>query len=234
MQSLSKVISTASDRRQMPPYTAGSSRDLGLKLGLAVPFTLSSLIANLDGLPLLSVVFKSGTRGPSTTTGWANVGIQSDGLSGFRGYVREDGVVGHNYLFVMAFPDLRDAKGRPVVFAHEGKVHGRDELGLGDRSDSWNEGGPLDPVQQNLFVDNWDALRTARFESKLHVSTDPIEATLFVGEFLVAIGVVIAGAVGFVLCASNLECETPKWKIFPGTEAHPGIDFGVEVICKFK
>jgi hypothetical protein len=51
-------------------------------------------------IPLDNAVYSSGILGPSTVTGVAQVGLQSDGLLGFRGHVREDGAIGHNYLLL--------------------------------------------------------------------------------------------------------------------------------------
>jgi hypothetical protein len=143
------------------------------------------------------------------------VGIQSDGLASFRGHIHESGAIGHNYLFAIALLDLKDSQGNKLVFAHEGKVSG--QLDAGSSDDNWQTDG-----HNSLISDNWDIAKNSRFQARLHVSTDPLQAieTVITGLFA-AVGLVAA-----VLFASD-----PKTRCTWGP-AGDEQGAGVEVRCR--
>lgn len=176
-----------------------------------------------------NVVYSSGILGPSTVTGVCQVGFQNDGLCAFRGHVREDGAIGHNYLFVMVFPEIVDSDGHPLTFTHEGTVHG---LEPGDRADDWVEAGPQDSRVQRLISDNWQKLRNGtRYESRLHVSTDPIGAVEVVGSLLLTLGFA-AGVTALIVAAINGDViVTFSCGITAGADGSPG--FGCIIRIEF-
>ena len=103
-------------RKKVPPHHAVDMGSLAQALGLNRPVRLSQVIAGLNNSPPDFRIFDSGPLGPSTTTGWAQVGFTIDGAVYFRGAVHESGLIGHNYTFAMAIANYRDASGNVPVF----------------------------------------------------------------------------------------------------------------------
>src|SRR5271157_5847970 len=99
MQSLRSAIADAADRKRVPAFQPGSTRDLGIKLGLSVPISAKNLITGLENLPPAGVTYDSGPLTANYVHGSATVYLQSDGLVDFTGQVHEAGVFGDNYLF---------------------------------------------------------------------------------------------------------------------------------------
>jgi hypothetical protein len=196
MRSLRGAIQNAADRKIVPPHQAGSTRDLALAMRMTVPISLIQLVGTLDLLPPATVIFDSGTLGPSTVTASAQVGIQGDGLASFRGHIHESGAIGHNYLFAIALLDLQDSQGNTLVFAHEGKVNG--QLNIGSSDDDWQTDG-----HNVLISDNWDIAKKSGFHAHLHVSTDPMQAI----ETIITGGFAAVGVVAFALFASDPETK---------------------------
>jgi len=140
----------------------------------------------------------SGNLGPGTATGSATIFVQQDGLVNFSGHAHDSGLFGENYVFAMAFLDVVDASGKTLAFARTGQLSGT--LGGGDtRSDDWNIAGPDDPAQAALIRDNWEAVMSSRVESRMEVTTDPVEvievvvAALFAALGLTFVVLVLTG-----------------------------------------
>jgi len=216
MPSLRNAIQNAVDRKVVPPHQAGSTRDLALAMGMTAPISVIQLIGGLEGLPPATVIFDSGTLGPSTVTASAQVGIQSDGLASFRGNIHESGAIGHNYVFAIALLDLKDSQGNTLVFAHEGNVKG--QLDIGSSDDSWQDDG-----HNSLISDNWDIAKNSRSQARLHVSTDPLQAieTVIIGLFA-AVGTV---AVALFTTDPNTVCT---WR----TTGDPQGGAAVDLVCR--
>jgi hypothetical protein len=182
---------------------------------MSVPISVIRLVDNLNHLPPATVIFNSGTLGPSTVTAWAQVGLQSDGLASFRGHIHESGAVGHNYLFAMALLDLKDNQGNTLVFSQKGSVNGT--LDIGSRDDNWQIDG-----SNSLISDKWDVAKNSRVQAHLKVDTDPFQVleTVVLGLFAAA------GVVWLVLFGSD-----PKTKCTWGPTGDPQGGAGVEVRC---
>jgi hypothetical protein len=212
MPNLRGVIQNALGRKKVPHHQAGSARDLALQLGMTVPISIRGLVVTLDQLPPATVTFNSGTLGPSTTTGFAQVGLQSDGRSSFRVRVRESGLIGHNYFFAMALLDVVDSQGNMVVYTLQGEVHGT--LDIGDSDDDKQE-----DYFHPLISDQWNVAKNSRVSSRLHVSTDAFQTGEAIAAFvgiLFAAELAAAGAVGIVRFLAD-PGTTCSW--FPGDGA---------------
>lgn len=187
MAGIRNDIANALDRKQVPPFTAGSMRDLGRKLGLASPMSLRTLDDTLKGLPPASVVFSSGSVEANFVHGWSQLGIQSDGLFSFRGHVHESGVAGDNYFFMVALLDVKNSAGNTLVFPQDDWVAGQLDFGPSDR-DFQNDGF------NQLLVDQWDTARNSQVQFRLHVSSNPLQVTeTFALGLIVAAGVIFGG-----------------------------------------
>src|SRR5215813_1755165 len=97
MVSLRAAVQSAINTKIVPPYDNGKIRQLGEKIGLKIPFSVSSLMDALERLPPQNVIFDSGPLGPSTVTASAQVAFTSDGFASFRGTIIESGGIGHDY-----------------------------------------------------------------------------------------------------------------------------------------
>jgi hypothetical protein len=190
MPSVKNDLGNAVNTKKMPPFSGGSMLKLGSALGLTRPFSLRGLDDKLNGLPAATVIYQSGTQGPSTVTAWAEVGLQSDGLWSLRGSIHESGAIGHNYVSAVAFLDVKDAAGATVIFVHSGFVDG---LEIGSRTDDFQSNGFSEIVR-----DHWDKIKSSHVEFQLHVSTDPwqsLEAVVLSLPFatVVVLAVIFAG-----------------------------------------
>ena len=200
------------------PLTEGqtvSALDLAGRFELAPPFKLSSLIRRLDPVGFF---WSSGDFGPSTTTGWAQIIMNSAGFYTYRGHVHESGLIGHHYTFAAAL-DFRDERGQPIVFVAQGEVDGTADP-FGSRDSDWAQHG-----HNRLIADRWDEIRGVRAEFDLRVTTDPIEAIPVITGLAI---VIAAGATVFHLFANDpkTHCET---RLVPGSGQPDGRDFGVGV-----
>jgi hypothetical protein len=206
MQSLRDAVQTAIDRKRMPLYVnTNSTNGLGVSLGVPTPVSLESVITALDALPAAGVWYGSGPVTAGYVHGSAKVWLQSDGLTSYQGDVHEAGAAGDNYVFMMIFPDIKDASGKTLVFAKSGNVAG--QLNFGDSNDHWQNDSFV-----SLIQDRWDALKSTRFQWYLHVASDPFQVTetVLLGV-LIAAGIVI----GSMLLVgnssdSNVECGPHK------------------------
>jgi len=137
------------------------------------------MIPALNGLPSAVVTRSSGPLTAGFVHGSAQVGLQSDGKGSFRGAVKENGVVGDNYLFAAALTGVKDDRGATVVFAHTGNVAG--SLTVGKDHDEFQVN-----ISDKIIADQWDLVRSSPVQFRLHVSTDPFQVTEgFLGSFLV-------------------------------------------------
>jgi len=186
MPSVAEAIATATLRRKIPVFEPGSTHDLAVQLGLAFPASFQDLIRTLDELPFATVTFDSGGLTANYVHGSGQLGLQSDGLTSFRGNVHESGFTGDFYLFAAALLDVVDESGGNPVFVQTGQV---DLLG---RTDNWQHDKAVDAVGAQ-----WEMARDSRVEWRLHVATDPLAASvevvgaLFVGAIIV-IGTIFA------------------------------------------
>lgn len=189
-----------------------SLRALARQTGLAPPVSVRQLERRLDPEEL---VLKSGALGPSTTTGRAELALQSNGFWSYRGRVRESGLVGHNYLFAVAL-DVQDPSGKVITFVNEGNVKGTTTPGSSD--DEWQQNG-----HSAFIADQWDTVKRTRADFRLRVSTDPFQVvtTVLAGLF------VGAAAVGYAVFVSDpkTKCE---WGPFQDDQGGGGI----EVRCR--
>ena len=178
------------------------------QMGLTRPASLHKLINTLNAHGPDSKVFDSGQLGPSTTTGWAQVGFTIDGGVAFRGSVHESGLIGHDYYFVMVIANYRDPSGKVVVFMYVGNVEGTsdDPLGSPKRDDSWNGGAIMDP----FVAEHWDSIKASEWQANLSVDTKAGDVIKLVVESLFA-GVVIAGIVLFTIAGAKGGGYHSEW-----------------------
>jgi hypothetical protein len=214
MQSFRDAFQNAVDRKLMPAFQPGSIRDLALNLGLSIPISVQDIITTLNNLPAAGVIYDSGRLSALYVHGSAKVYVQSDGLVSFWGSVHESGVVGDNYLFTMAFVDVKDTSGKTLVFVQTGNVKG--QLDFGSSDDPWQRNG-----FEQVVMDQWDTIKNnTRIKSLLHVSTDPwqLTETVVIGLFIAA-GIVI-GEVFFFGGDSNTVCSP---ELYRDEQGQPGL-----------
>src|SRR5271157_3661301 len=89
-----------------------SSRSLAQQFSMTAPISLARLTNMLSPE---TVILSSGDLGPSTVTGWAQLGLQSNGYWSYRGHVRESGALGHNYVFGVALQGFTNAAGATFI-----------------------------------------------------------------------------------------------------------------------
>jgi len=191
MTSLSTALSTAEDRRQVPPFPAGDIGALTKVLNLAAPVSLTqNLLPALNNLPYAVVTKSSGPLTANFVHGSAQVGMQSNGNISFRLHVEEDGATGDNFL-VTAITDITSAyDGKPIAFMHQGNVAGTLNIG-GSTTADWQ----VDTSDQAI-ESQWDTAKNSNIQFTLHVSTDPFQLVEGVlgGFFVVALYDVISAA----------------------------------------
>jgi hypothetical protein len=185
MFSVQKTLST----RAIPPATGATHL-----AALCDPAPTS--IRTLSNNPPLRVWRYSGELGPSTVTGRAQLYLDADGFSSYRGEMREDGAMGHNYVFYMALVGVTDDNGRVPTFVNTGTVHG--SLNIGSSNDSWQH-----DRQDRFMADKWPAVEASSVHSNLHVSTDPLDAFETVTASLLAAGVIVVITVILIMGASD-------------------------------
>src|SRR5258708_1360511 len=91
MESLRNAVQNGLDRKQMPAFQPGSTRDLALKLGLSVPISLHNLITTLNNLPPAARTYHQNVTTPSGTAlgGWRELTLRSDGTYTFSGSMHD-------------------------------------------------------------------------------------------------------------------------------------------------
>jgi hypothetical protein len=205
--SIRNDIAWALEAGRIPAF-AGGMRGVGLKLGLTSPMSLRAMDNLLNPA---SHVFSSGERVAGNVHGWADLGIQSDGLLSFRGHVHEAGVVGDNYFFGAALLDVKDSAGNTMVVTQFGYVEGSSTPGW-----SGDDAFQNDAANQ-LLKDQWDTAKNSRVQFTLHVSSNPFAVTLTVIEgLLVLVGVVVTGYGGS-------RCDWSYGKTDPNTGEQRGL-----------
>jgi len=199
MTSLAAAIRNAKDRRQMPAFPPGDIGALARALNLSPPVSIAKgLIPALNALPF-AVITRTNSAiedGSSTAHASAQVGLQSDGKASFRGQVKENGIVGHNYLVTATLSGVKDASGATLVFAQTGNVAGSLTIGK-DHSEF-----QIDTSSQ-VIADQWDLVKTVIPQFRLHTTVDPFQLTEgFLGTFLVLglVKLLEAAAGGIVSC----------------------------------
>jgi len=196
-----------------------SVSDLAQTYGLTPPFNLLTL---MNRLKPETMGRESGKLGPSTTTGSAQLFMNSAGFWFFRGDVREDGLIGHHYVFAVAINGFLHPSGKAIVFAREGEVDGGADWRANSSRDSHFEASG----REQFIEDNWDIIKNTRAEFKLHVSTDATEAFAAVMEMHIIV-VVAVGAV--LLMAPRGSKSTTRCELVPVADAQGG--GGLELRC---
>ncbi|MFF0492109.1 hypothetical protein ACFYTQ_24025 [Nocardia sp. NPDC004068] len=159
-------------------------------------------------------LINSGMLGPSTTDGFFELVLFSDGYWTFKGHAHESGLVGHDYTAALVLTYV-DPENHVYAWSNTGTIHGTTDIG--SRDDDWQQDG-WDP----RISRHWDELRTCEWRAELHVSTNPwavVEA--------IAAGIGVAGAaVAATLFVSDPETHC-QWATFP----HDDGTIGVGVQC---
>ena len=187
MLSLGDAVKNALLRKRVPSFKRGSTLSLAQGLTMSFPISIKNVIGVLDGLAPTSVTSDSGPLTAGFVHGSAYLFLQSDGGRAWGGKVHESGVVGDNFRFAVALLDVKDADGNVLVFVHEDTVAGQLDIGFSDKE--WNDFG----VNQ-LVKDNWEQVRSTRFEFRLHASTDALQVveTVFV-TIAIVVGAILGG-----------------------------------------
>lgn len=232
MSSLAGAIQTALVRKKVPAFTPGSIHSLAQKLGMSFPVSIQDLLGDLNNLPPASVTFDSGPIIAGFVHGSSYLFLQSDGGIAWGGEVHEHGAIGDHFRFAVALLDVKDAAGKVLVFLHEDTVAGQFDIGFSDKN--WNDFG----INQ-LIANNWEQVRTTRFEFRLDVSTDALQAV----ETGFAIAAIVVGAILGGSKLSKLCPQGSSWKcgwspagggnapLSPGDPRQsPG--FGADYICR--
>jgi hypothetical protein len=169
---------------------------LATQVGLSPPVSFRNLISTLDDLPLATVTFESGPLTANFVHASGQLGLQSNGLTSFRGHVHDSGDVGGDfYLLAAALVDVTDASGRTPIFVQTGQV---DILG---RTDNWQHDAAADTI-----ATQWSVARGSRVEWRLHVSTDPLAVTVEVVLPLFVVGMIV-GAIFFATSDGSTKCH---------------------------
>ncbi len=179
-------------RKKVPVHDPSDMAALAQGLGLNRPVRLSQVINGLNNSLPDFRVFDSGQLGPSTTTGWGQVGFTIDGGVAFRGAVHDSGFVGHEYTFAMAIANYRDASGNVPVFVRSGYCRRENSglpFGTPRRDDSWNGDGTFD----RLVAANWDSIKSSAWHASLNVDTSVGDVVQLVADALIAAAAVYAG-----------------------------------------
>jgi hypothetical protein len=208
-------------RKKVPPHHAVDMGLLAQALGLSRPVRLSQVIAGLNNSLPDFRIFDSGPLGPSTTTGWGQVGFTIDGGIAFRGAVHESGLIGHNYTFAMAIANYRDASGNVPVFVHSGVVEGTSAglpFGTPKRDDSWPDSNdPQGGAYFDPFVAaNWDSIKSSAWQASLNVDSNAGAAVDLIGKAMIAAALVAAG-VSFTIAVAAGGGADATWGQDPET-----------------
>jgi hypothetical protein len=133
--------------------------------------------------------------------------------------VHESGAIGDNFRFAVALLDVKDAAGNVLVFVHEDTVAGQLDIGFSDKE--WNDFG----INQ-LVADNWEQVRRSRFEFRLDVSTDVLQAV----ETAFALAAIVVGAIfgghELIICPEGEEYKctwNASGKTIPGDPRDPPV-----------
>jgi hypothetical protein len=105
----------------------------------------------------------SGSLGPSSVSGNAQLYLTSEGFWLFRGHVHESGALSHDYSFGAAL-DFADPSGKGFAFGNSGTVHGT--LEPGSRDSDWHQSG-----YDRRIGRHWDELKHAGATFRLEVET---------------------------------------------------------------
>ncbi|MBV8992936.1 MAG: hypothetical protein JO287_04360 [Pseudonocardiales bacterium] len=204
-------------KKKVSPHGTVDMAGLAQELNTGRPVSLMTLIRDLNNALPDFKTFDSGPLGPSTTTGWAQVGFTIDGGVMFRGSIHESGFFGHDYTFAMSVANYRDSSGNLVVFAHSGSIEGTDSARPWHepkRDDSWPSAADSQEGNASLdsFVsENWDNIKSSPWHADLQVDTD-------VGEVVKGIVVTLMGAAAFAAGAFIVSL------FLHGACAHSGTD----------
>lgn len=197
-------------RKFVPVGHRLSARELTGRLG-----TGPSLVRLARQLGPESRLVNSGKLGPSTTDGFFELVLFSDGYWSFKGHVHESGLIGHDYGAALVLTYV-DPDGHVYAYGHSGTVHGTTDIG--SRDDDWQDDGWDRRISQH-----WDELRACPWKAELHVSTNALAVIEAITAGIV-VGAGTAAAVLFVASPST-SCE---WATFP----HDDGTVGVGVQCR--
>ena len=199
MKSFRDAVAFDAVTREVNPGPASSARDLAGVHDLAVPFSLSRLMLRLVPETIRK---ESGVLGPSTTTGSAELYVNSAGFWMLTGHMREDGFIGHSFAFGATLVGVNHPDGSPLLFMHKGQVDGGADP-MGNRVHDWRDTG-----HDKLIAENWDTIKVRGVRFLLRVTTDPDEVvSALLG------GVVIGGAaagVVYLFASGKVKCDPPE------------------------
>jgi hypothetical protein len=171
----------------MPSYVEGSTRDLARKLGIDAPVSTQEVIRRLGDLYPAGRTYNSGDIEAGYVHAYSDLYVQSDGETAFKGWVREEGAFGDNFMLTVTMLDVKDARGRALTLAHADTVAGKATMGFSSKS--WTTFG-----RYPIIAEQWEQARNSRVAFLLHVSTDPWQVVegVVIGA-LVALGAVFLG-----------------------------------------
>ncbi|MEH2001664.1 MAG: hypothetical protein V7L00_23470 [Nostoc sp.] len=177
---------------------------------MSFPISLHDLPKALNELLPAGVTYDSGRFAAGNVHASSQLFLQSDGGMSFSGQVHESGVVGDNFILAMALLDVKDASGNTLVFVHQDTIAGQLDVGFSNKE--WHDFG-----FNQLVKDNWDAVKHTRVETRLHVSTDPLQLIeTVIGGLFAAIGVVIG-----IISATKACPEGSHWECRPVVGGSP-------------
>ncbi|MFB8274812.1 hypothetical protein [Nocardia colli] len=161
-------------------------------------------------------LISSGMLGPSTTDGFFELVLFSDGFWTFKGHVHESGLIGHDYGAALVLTYV-DPDGHVYAWGNSGTVHGTTDIG--SRDDDWQQDGWDRRISQH-----WDDLRDCSWKAELHVSTNALAVIEAITAGIVVAGVAVVAA--WLVADPKTRCD---WAAFPqGDGSTTG---GVEVQC---
>lgn len=165
-----------------------SARGVAQSLQLASPISLRALMDKP-----VSVIFETGEISAGDVSGWAQLGLLSNGFWSFRGHLHDSGTIfGDKYALVVAL-NFVDSSGNALAVQQEGALGGG--VTGGSRDVDWQQDG-FDPV----IAENWNRIRELGITARLEVGPDigQIVAGIFAGlaTGLIAVGIIILATGG--------------------------------------
>jgi hypothetical protein len=209
-------------KKMVPPNQPVTMAAVAQRMNLGRPVSLVNMMNQLNSSLPDFKIFDSGQLGPSTTTGWGQVGFTINGGVAFRGAIHESGFLGHDYTFAMAIANYVDPSDKLIVFLHSGSVEGTSSglpFGTPQRDDSWNGNASIDP----FISDHWDSIKSSGWHASLNVDTDPGFVIQLVVQSLIDGGLLGAGA-AFIVAA--IQGGGAHWTQGKDPEGNPSL--GIE------
>jgi hypothetical protein len=173
------------------------------------------------------ILYDSGTLEANTVRGWAQLAVHKNGDWFYRGHVHENGVVGDNYAFAIAFKPV-DSSGDLLYVISTHSLGGTVDP-FHSRDDDWQQSGNDPRITQN-----WDNIKrrgVSAFTSRLHAATEAVQVVEAVIEGLVV--AIPAAFVASFLTSPDTKCDDPVWEVRPGDRegVQEGVGVDVRVRC---